>query len=152
MTTRFYSPTSVKRVLKGESHPFVSLQADAALIEQSVNYKPGHNPASALTPGIVEQLKAAEADPAAPVEIKHAALRALMAHVGQTYQYRLPDATSRKDIEYYRDPAHRGYLRHTVKDGESPSLFFKMPGEARNKTDQSVRKAAAKASAENRLF
>src|SRR5205085_2817540 len=30
------------------------------------------------------------------------------------FKYRLPDPTSRKDIEYYRDPAHRGYLRHLV--------------------------------------
>ncbi|KAL1840005.1 hypothetical protein VTJ49DRAFT_922 [Mycothermus thermophilus] len=42
--------------------------------------------------------------------------------------YRLPDPTSREDIEYYRDPAHRGYLSHTLKPGESPSLFFKVPG------------------------
>ena len=43
--------------------------------------------------------------------------------------YRLPDPTSRWDIEYYRDPAHRGYLSHTLKPGESPSLYFKVPGE-----------------------
>lgn len=43
------------------------------------------------------------------------------------FRYRLPDPTSRKDIEYYRDPAHRGYLSHTVKPGESPSLYFKVP-------------------------
>ncbi|KAI1844734.1 hypothetical protein JX266_009190 [Neoarthrinium moseri] len=41
--------------------------------------------------------------------------------------YRLPDPTSRWDIEYYRDPAHRGYLSHTLKPGESPSLFFRVP-------------------------
>jgi len=43
------------------------------------------------------------------------------------YYYLLPDPTSRKDIEYYRDPAHRGYLSHTLKPGESPSLYFKVP-------------------------
>jgi large subunit ribosomal protein L15 len=41
--------------------------------------------------------------------------------------YRLPDPTSRKDIEYYRDPAHRGYLSHLVEAGHTPSLFFKTP-------------------------
>lgn len=46
---------------------------------------------------------------------------------GEGFQYRLPDPTSRKDLEYYRDPAHRGYLSHLVKEGESPSLFFKAP-------------------------
>lgn len=47
------------------------------------------------------------------------------------FYYRLPDPTSRWDIEYYRDPAHRGYLSHTLKPGESPSLYFKVPGEKR---------------------
>ncbi|KAJ8127649.1 hypothetical protein O1611_g5988 [Lasiodiplodia mahajangana] len=41
--------------------------------------------------------------------------------------YRLPDPTSRADIEYYRDPAHRGYLSHTLQPGESPSLYFTVP-------------------------
>ncbi|GAP88826.1 putative ribosomal protein L15 [Rosellinia necatrix] len=41
--------------------------------------------------------------------------------------YRLPDPTSRWDMEYYRDPAHRGYLSHMLKPGESPSLYFKVP-------------------------
>ncbi|ETS75726.1 hypothetical protein PFICI_12670 [Pestalotiopsis fici W106-1] len=41
--------------------------------------------------------------------------------------YRLPDPTSRWDVEYYRDPAHRGYLSHLLKPGESPSLFFRVP-------------------------
>ena len=45
------------------------------------------------------------------------------------FRYRLPDPTSRWDIEYYRDPAHRGYLSHQLKEGESPSLYFKVPGE-----------------------
>ncbi|KAI1803169.1 ribosomal protein L15 [Daldinia bambusicola] len=43
------------------------------------------------------------------------------------FPYRLPDPTGRWDIEYYRDPAHRGYLSHTLKPGESPSLYFKVP-------------------------
>ncbi|KAK9771804.1 putative Ribosomal protein L18e/L15P [Seiridium cardinale] len=43
------------------------------------------------------------------------------------FSYRLPDPTSRWDIEYYRDPAHRGYMSHTLKRGESPSLFFRVP-------------------------
>ncbi|KAF3351778.1 hypothetical protein VdG2_00149 [Verticillium dahliae VDG2] len=42
---------------------------------------------------------------------------------------RLPDPTSRREIEYYRDPAHRGYLSHLLKPGESPSLYFKVPTE-----------------------
>lgn len=44
------------------------------------------------------------------------------------FRYRLPDPTSRADIEYYRDPAHRGYLSHQVAPGQSPSLYFRVPG------------------------
>lgn len=48
-------------------------------------------------------------------------------------KYRLPDPTGREDIEYYRDPAHRGYLSFQLKEGESPSLYFKVPGEKKIK-------------------
>lgn len=41
------------------------------------------------------------------------------------YNYRLPDPSGRKDIEYYRDAKNRGYLSHEVKEGELPSLYFK---------------------------
>lgn len=44
------------------------------------------------------------------------------------FRYRLPDPTSRIDIEYYRDPAHRGYLSHQLAPGQSPSLYFRVPG------------------------
>ncbi|KEZ45259.1 Uncharacterized protein SAPIO_CDS2047 [Scedosporium apiospermum] len=49
------------------------------------------------------------------------------------FKYRLPDPTSRWDIEYYRDPAHRGYLSHLLRPGENPSLFFGVPVEKRTK-------------------
>ena len=79
-------------------------------------------------------------------------MAAVMKQVNEKFKYRLPDATARKDIEYYRDPAHRGYLNYMVKQGESPSLFFKPPGEVKDKKKQSARRDAAKASADNRLF
>lgn len=41
------------------------------------------------------------------------------------FEYRLPDPSGRKDIEYYRDPKHRGYLAHTLEEGEDPSLYWK---------------------------
>ncbi|OAR00314.1 hypothetical protein LLEC1_01019 [Akanthomyces lecanii] len=50
------------------------------------------------------------------------------------FRYRLPDPTSREDMEYYRDPAHRGYLSHQLKPGESPSLYFKVPGKEKIKS------------------
>jgi large subunit ribosomal protein L15 len=51
------------------------------------------------------------------------------ARTAKKHYYRLPDPTSRWNIEYYRDPAHRGYLSHMLKPGESPSLYFRVPGE-----------------------
>ncbi|KAK4154449.1 hypothetical protein C8A00DRAFT_42804 [Chaetomidium leptoderma] len=50
------------------------------------------------------------------------------ARATKKHYHRLPDPTSRVDIEYYRDPAHRGYLSHKLQPGESPSLYFKVPG------------------------
>jgi large subunit ribosomal protein L15 len=61
------------------------------------------------------------------------------------FSYRLPDPTSRKDLEYYRDSAHRGYLSHLVEEGQGPSLFFKTPGaRTRRKTTKKDDKDAAK--------
>lgn len=63
---------------------------------------------------------------------------------GSPYKYRLPDPTSRKDLEYYRDAAKRGYLSHLVEGGHGPSLFFKTPGTgARKKTKKPGAAAAA---------
>jgi large subunit ribosomal protein L15 len=61
------------------------------------------------------------------------------------FEYRLPDCTGREDMEYYRDPAHRGYLSHTLAPGESPSLFFKPPRddkEVKAKVDKAKQQAA----------
>ena len=69
------------------------------------------------------------------------------------YRFRLPDPTSRKDLEYYRDAAHRGYLSHLVEEGHGPSLFFKTPGAGRvdrRKVTSKGGKSTAKA--ENRVW
>ncbi|OIW22717.1 ribosomal protein L15 [Coniochaeta ligniaria NRRL 30616] len=65
-----------------------------------------------------------------PVGPEHVDAVLEQARSGPHY-YRLPDPTSRWDIEYYRDPAHRGYLSHQLAPGESPSLYFKVPGETK---------------------
>lgn len=141
VTTRFYSPTSIKRVLRGDSHPTISLSASPALISMSAS-------STNLIPSpILSALTSSTAE-----SEKKEALGAVMRQVGQKYRYRLPDATGRKDMEYYRDPAHRGYLSYTLKEAESPSLFFKPPREAKDKKKQTAKRDAAKASAENRLF
>ncbi|KAL2133040.1 hypothetical protein VTI74DRAFT_3012 [Chaetomium olivicolor] len=63
-----------------------------------------------------------------PVGPEHVEGVLAQARATKKHYYRLPDPTSRWDIEYYRDPAHRGYLSHTLQPGESPSLYFKVPG------------------------
>lgn len=66
------------------------------------------------------------------------------------FKYRLPDPTSRKDMEYYRDPAHRGYLSHLVEEGQGPSLFFKTPGTGTIRKRKA--KAGGMAKGENRIW
>ena len=72
------------------------------------------------------------------------------------YGHRLANATSRQDLEYYRDVAHRGYLSHTVLEGESPSLFFKAPkmldGKLVSKKKSAVMTKQKKADMANKLF
>lgn len=65
------------------------------------------------------------------------------------YLYRLPDPVGRWHIEYYRDPAHRGYLSHQLKPGESPSLYFKVPG---TEVVKKAAKAKKQATSDKRLF
>ncbi|KAL5598704.1 hypothetical protein BROUX41_003383 [Berkeleyomyces rouxiae] len=64
---------------------------------------------------------------------------------------RLPDPTHRWDVEYYRDPAHRGYLSHTLKEGQNPSLFFGVPKEMKPKKKRSGT-SQSKADKEDLLF
>ncbi len=65
-----------------------------------------------------------------PVGAEHVEAEVAKLHAAPHLR-RLPDPTSRWDIEYYRDPAHRGYLSHMLQPGESPSLYFKVPSERR---------------------
>jgi len=66
------------------------------------------------------------------------------------FSYRLPDPTSRKDLEYYRDQAHRGYLSHLVEEGHGPSLFFKTPGTGTRRKTKKAKGAAL--GGENKLW
>lgn len=66
------------------------------------------------------------------------------------FSYRLPDPTSRKEMEYYRDPAHRGYLSHLVGKGQGPSLFFKTPGVGMRQRTKKTR--TIESAKENRLW
>lgn len=114
VTTRYYTPLSIRRIKMNQMHPYVSLRWDQTAIN-----KPALNHPDAETP---EQ------------RVK-----------GLGFEYRLPDPISRKDLEYYRDPEYRGYLSHTIKEGEGPSLYFKPPlqgEELRLAKEKSAKKAA----------
>jgi hypothetical protein len=67
---------------------------------------------------------------------------------GVGYEYRLPDPVSRSDIEYYRDKANNGYLAHTVREGESPSLYFETESERDARIEEKRRMRAMRAQAE----
>jgi len=70
----------------------------------------------------------------------------------QKYPFRLPDPASRKELEYYRDPAHRGYLSHQLQEGQGPSLFWKTPGLGSVKKDATVKEQKKKSTTENRVW
>ncbi|PYH99339.1 hypothetical protein BO71DRAFT_394408 [Aspergillus ellipticus CBS 707.79] len=120
VTTRFYTKSAIARIIRREMHPFVST-------------------AWTTEAGSAELAKAEGREG----EITEAAV---MSEMG--FRYRLPDPTKRRDIEYYRDPAHRGYLSHLLKPMEGPSLFFRSPSE--RKSAAGVRKE--KVLPENRLW
>lgn len=111
VTTRFYTKYAIHRIKQGKTAPFVSLKWDPDAL---------NNPA-------LNQIGMGS-DPAERIK-------------GMGFQYRLPDPTGRKDLEYYRDPAKRGYLAHTVGKGETPSLYHRVPRtEAEKKRQMSLRK------------
>jgi large subunit ribosomal protein L15 len=125
VTTRYYTRSAIQRILRRETHPFLSM----AWTERSVSEALNASLPSAEETGGQMMLEAK-----------------VMQEKG--YRYRLPDPTHRKDIEYYRDPAHRGYLSHLVQSNEGPSLFFLSPAE--RKSTAGVKKE--KTLAPNRLW
>ncbi|KAL8718634.1 MAG: hypothetical protein Q9225_004252 [Loekoesia sp. 1 TL-2023] len=105
VTTRYYTPFSMRRIIHGETDPIHSLQSRINLEGQGES---------------------------------------------TIYSKRLPDPTSRKDIEYYRDPAHRGYLSYQLEEGQGPSLFFKTPGTGKFVAKKVKKKASS--AVENRIW
>jgi large subunit ribosomal protein L15 len=120
VTTRYYTPSSIRRILEGETHTFLSGQW-------------------ARESGSEELYRMAQVG---------------RKKVWQTClernhkKFRLPDPTQRRDIEYYRDPAHRGYLAHLLKPREGPSLFFRSSEERKSAAGTKKEKVLP----ENRLW
>ncbi|KAK2745239.1 YmL10 [Myotisia sp. PD_48] len=120
ITTRYYTRHAIKRILSGKTDPYVSM----AWKDMVANTKDAPATEPRIGMGMDKGLEK-----------------------GNGFQYRLPDPTKRSDIEYYRDPAHRGYLSYLVGEGESPSLFFTPP----SKDGQKKRKST-KAMGENKIW
>ena len=121
VTTRYYTPFAIKKILKGEMDPVHSLQSRILMAPASED----------------------GADAAADA----------LSLERERYRFRLPDPTSRKHLEYYRDSAHRGYLSHMVAEGHGPSLFFKTPGMGVKSGKKKVSKSGKPSSgAENRIW
>ena len=105
VTTRYYTRPSIKRILRGQSHPTLSrLSQPPPQLESSSETEDSEQLSTPASHLIVATYGPSEA-----------------------YRYRLPDPAARANLEYYRDPAHRGYLSYQVETGETPSLFFKKP-------------------------
>ena len=143
VTTRYYTRPAITRVLKGESHPFHSMQSRALAFEAS----------DASTASLDSASADAESDSAVAQNEEQQGLVTINKTLAEAFQYRLPDPTSRKDMEYYRDPAHRGYLSWMVKEGQGPSLFFKTPGQGRGERKKVAAKGGNTAQkGENRIW
>lgn len=77
------------------------------------------------TPFAIQRILRGKTHPVDSLMSQPASSGGLTASGGKGFMYRLPDPTSRKDIEYYRDPAHRGYLSYQLQESQDPSLFYK---------------------------
>lgn len=131
VTTRYYTKPAIKRVLQDRTDPINSLQSRLSGLTFSAGTSTSVDSEAASTPEPSTAILGLEAG----------------------YKYRLPDPSSRKDIEYYRDPAHRGYLSYQVEQGHGPSLFFKTPGTGKAKLRAaSGKQGKAAAKGENRLW
>lgn len=129
VTTRYYTPASIARILRRETHPFISMAWER-------------------TSGSEALLNAAGVSADADADAGEGRISESRIMKSMGFKYRLPDPTSRRDIEYYRDPAKRGYLSHLLRPQEGPSLFFRSPVE--RKSSVGVKKE--KALPENRLW
>lgn len=133
VTTRYYTPSSIRRIMRSETSPIASLDAIGGPLEAI-------SPMSTTVSPDAAQTAVSEAD--------NTALQPRLPAL-PPFKYRLPDPVGRRDIEYYRNPAHRGYLVHTIREGEGPSLFFKPPG---SNTKKSVKEDKKKDTNENKLW
>jgi large subunit ribosomal protein L15 len=127
VTTRYYTPMALRRIRQGLMDPIVSTQ-------------------TLKTSPLVSQWRSQQLD----MQNKPAVDEVQQLGEVPAYKYRLPDPARRKDLEYYRDPAHRGYLAYTLKKKEGPSLFMK--DKPRGKHVGAGQKEKQRAEMENKIW
>lgn len=135
--TRYYTPFSIRRIMHGKTDPINSLQSQPSTYAATVrmpNFTSSTGTAAAAAEGAAGAMEVEEPRSQSETarEEEQGEGEGITSAVGRdekmvVWQNRLPDPVSRKAIEYYRDPAHRGYLSYQVGQGQGPSLFFKTP-------------------------
>lgn len=140
VTTRYYTRASLQRILRGLTHPTLSNQSAEIAMGKT------ETPVEDTTRAVLAQESRLQLQSSK-----------LLGPSPRAYRYRLTDPASRKDIEYYRDPAHRGYMSWQLKEGEGPSLFFKSPeqiklGAEKSKAAKESSRSGKKADLEGRLW
>lgn len=114
VTTRYYTRSAIAHIMRREMHPFMSMAWTRESGSEALTQAAGFQADEELTESNI------------------------MKKMG--FRYRLPDPTKRNAIEYYRDPAHRGYLSHLLQPNEGPSLFFRSPIERKTSAGQKKEK------------
>ncbi|MCJ1413390.1 YmL10 [Ptychographa xylographoides] len=150
--TRFYTPFAIKRILRGTTDPINSLRSQKIMEQEDEDDDDDDEDED--DDGDEDDERSAKAEGVTNTVSANlmtgttTTIRSLTRFPG--FAHRLPDPTSRKDIEYYRDPAHRGYLSHLVTEGQTPSLFFKVPRTGKGVVGRKI--VAKRATAENRIW
>ena len=103
VTTRYYTPFAVRMIRMGKMDPVHSLMSRIQL---------GGQRGAQATSSVEGAPQGFEGEGEVGSEGMD-----VLGQGQKQWRYRLPDPTSRKDIEYYRDPAKRGDLSHLVPEG-----------------------------------
>ena len=128
--TRYYTPFAIHRILKGTMDPINSLRSERIMMNEDKDEEDEEEEEEdddRDTGDFKETGTVSLVGDATVTSEASTITSAVAAQRRSGFRHRLPDPTSRKDIEYYRDPTHRGYLSHLVTEGQTPSLFFKVP-------------------------
>ena len=157
VTTRYYSPQAISKILQGKMHPTESLLGAGPKSGTEMVDEEGVGAVQGETAAVAKNSQNPPAPPQDLPAIPSIGTGLPTSFVANTrtsaYKNRLPDPVSRKDLEYYRDPAHRGYLSYQVQEGHTPSLFWKTPGTGlRRGQVKSGAKGKRKVAGENRIW